>query len=155
MQFEIVSHITGVGTFATASGIREIARLRKRYGRGRWRKRKGIARVRLPNGATCTAELHGMKPPGSAAGSSKSNTCLRNRMAKPRPKEFVVCISNAGYEVSLEPRKIYVAVDDPEAEKLRMVRVVDESGDDYLYPRKMFRAIELPQALRRALLAAA
>jgi hypothetical protein len=70
-------------------------------------------------------------------------------MAKSRPKEFVVCISNAGYEVSLEPRKIYAALNDPEAAKMR---VVDESGKDYLYPKKMFKAIELPQALRKALL---
>ena len=76
-------------------------------------------------------------------------------MVKSRPKEFVVCISNAGYEVSLELRKIYTTLDDPEAAKIRMIRVVDESGDDYLYPKKMFRAIELPQALRKALLAAA
>jgi hypothetical protein len=76
-------------------------------------------------------------------------------MAKSRPKDFVVCISNAGYEVSLEPRKIYASLADPEAARMRMVRVVDESGDDYLYPMKMFRAIELPQALQKLLLAAA
>jgi len=47
MRFEILRNISDVETFATASGIREIARLRRAYGRGRWRKRKGIARVRL------------------------------------------------------------------------------------------------------------
>jgi hypothetical protein len=58
MRFEILSELTDVETFATGSGIREIARLRRRYGRGRWRKRKGVARVRLPDGAVRLAELH-------------------------------------------------------------------------------------------------
>ena len=58
MPFEIIGDISGIETFATASGIREIARLRKLYGRGRWRKRKGIARIRLPNGAIHLTELH-------------------------------------------------------------------------------------------------
>jgi len=51
MRFEIVGEISQIETFAVESAIREIARLRRAYGRGRWRKRKGIARVRLPNGS--------------------------------------------------------------------------------------------------------
>jgi hypothetical protein len=58
MHFEILSEITGIETFATGSGIREIARLRRIHGRGRWRKRKGIARVRLSDGSIHVAELH-------------------------------------------------------------------------------------------------
>ena len=58
MYFEIVGEVTHVETFAVASSIKEIARLRKLYGRGRWRKRKGIARVRLEDGATALAEVH-------------------------------------------------------------------------------------------------
>ena len=58
MRFDILGEISAVETFAAGSGIREIARLRRVYGRGRWRKRKGIARVRLPDGSTHLAELH-------------------------------------------------------------------------------------------------
>ena len=58
MHFEIVGSISQVETFATGSGIREIARLRRLYGRGRWRKRKGIARVRLADGSIHVAEVH-------------------------------------------------------------------------------------------------
>lgn len=58
MRFEILGEISDIETFATASGIREIARLRRIYGRGRWRKRKGVARVRLSDGSTHLAELH-------------------------------------------------------------------------------------------------
>lgn len=58
MRFEILDEISDIETFATGSGIREIARLRRIYGRGRWRKRKGIARVRLTDGSIHVAELH-------------------------------------------------------------------------------------------------
>jgi len=58
MLFEILGDISEIETFATGSAIREIARLRKLYGRGRWRKRKGIARVRLADGSIHLAEVH-------------------------------------------------------------------------------------------------
>ena len=69
-------------------------------------------------------------------------------------KQFVVCLKNEGYEVSLERRKIYRVLPDPEAAKHRQIRVVDESGEDYLYPKSFFAPLELPQAIRRAVLAA-
>jgi hypothetical protein len=58
MWFEVLGEVSDVETIAAGSGIREIARLRRLYGRGRWRKRKGIARVRLANGSIRLAELH-------------------------------------------------------------------------------------------------
>lgn len=58
MRFEILGEISQIETFATGSAIREIARLRRIYGRARWRKRKGIARVRLADGSIHLAELH-------------------------------------------------------------------------------------------------
>ncbi len=58
MDFEIVGELTDVETFASGSGIRELPRLRRIYGKGRWRKRKGVAKVRLADGATRLAELH-------------------------------------------------------------------------------------------------
>jgi len=58
VYFEILSPITQVETFAVGSRIRELARLRKLYGIGRWRKRKGIAKVRLSDGSVHTAEIH-------------------------------------------------------------------------------------------------
>lgn len=70
-------------------------------------------------------------------------------------KRFVVCISNSGYEVSLERRKLYEVRRDAAAEKRGLLRIVDESGEDYLYPAEFFHLIELPQPLRRAVLAAA
>ncbi len=58
MRFQILGEIFEIETFATGSGIREIARLRKVYGRARWRKRKGIARVSLADGSVHMAEIH-------------------------------------------------------------------------------------------------
>ena len=76
-------------------------------------------------------------------------------MAKTAVKQLVVCIKNAGYPVSLEKRKIYVALRDAKAQEHGLVRIVDESGDDYLYPKSLFRAIALPQAVKKAVLNAA
>jgi len=58
MYFEIIGKITNIETIAVGSAIRDIARLRKRHGTGRWRKLKGIATVRLPNGKIRQAEVH-------------------------------------------------------------------------------------------------
>ena len=75
-------------------------------------------------------------------------------MAKSRARELVVCVENDGYPASLEKRKIYVSLRDSAAEKHGMLRIVDESGEDYLYPKSFFRPIALPLAVRRAVLAA-
>lgn len=76
-------------------------------------------------------------------------------MAKPQAKQLVVCVDNEGYSASLEKRKIYVALRDADAEKHGLLRIVDESGDDYLYPKTFFRPIALPQSVRKAVLAVA
>jgi hypothetical protein len=71
-----------------------------------------------------------------------------------KAKQFAICLKNDGYEVSLERRKIYQVLPDADAAKHKQVRVVDESGEDYLYPQSFFAPIELPQPIRRAVLAA-
>jgi hypothetical protein len=76
-------------------------------------------------------------------------------MAKSQAQQLVVCVDNDGYSVSLEKRKIYVASRALGAEKQGLLRVVDESGEDYLYPKTMFRSIALPQSVKKAVLAAA
>lgn len=58
LHFDLISQLTNVETFAVGTGIRELARLRKVYGPGRWRKRKGFATIRLQTGAIVCAELH-------------------------------------------------------------------------------------------------
>ena len=59
--------------------------------------------------------------------------------------KFVVCVKNEGFPVSLEVRKIYRVIADETAAKHQLLRVIDESGEDYLYPADYFVAVELPQ----------
>jgi hypothetical protein len=68
---------------------------------------------------------------------------------------FVVCIKNDDYPASLEKRKIYEVLPDKEADKHQQLRVIDESGEDYLYPESYFIQIELPKAAAQALGSAA
>ena len=63
---------------------------------------------------------------------------------KKQAKRFVVCVKNKGYEASLERNKIYSLVSDPDAEREGDLRVVDESGEDYLYPATLFVPLKPP-----------
>lgn len=67
---------------------------------------------------------------------------------------FVICLQNEGYPASLELWKVYRVLADEKAARHHLVRVVDESGEDYLYPERFFVAIELPHAAEEAYLAA-
>ena len=66
-------------------------------------------------------------------------------------KGFAVCLRNRGFVASLEVRKLYPFIDDPDAEANNLIRVVDESGEDYLYPARLFRKLALPSDIHRAL----
>ena len=81
---------------------------------------------------------------------------MRSHMVRSsaRKRQLVVCVKREGYEVALELRKIYVSIADKDASAHRMLRVIDESGEDYLYPEKLFRAVDLPMPVRRAVLTA-
>ena len=74
-----------------------------------------------------------------------------------KAKRLFICLDNGGYEVSLERLKIYVALPDAKAERTGYLRIIDESGEDYLYPSpsQRFVAAELPVSTRRAVLQAA
>jgi hypothetical protein len=63
---------------------------------------------------------------------------------------FAVCIKNKGYGASLELRKLYQLIADETAAKLHQIRVIDESGEDYLYPEEYFVVVQLPQAAEKA-----
>lgn len=73
---------------------------------------------------------------------------------KAEHSRFVVCVKNRGFAASLELRKVYRVVPDPAAEGHRLMRVVDESGEDYLFPETCFMTIELPAPVARAIAAA-
>jgi hypothetical protein len=58
---------------------------------------------------------------------------------------FVLCVDRGTYQASLEPRKVYRVVADPAAEARSMIRVVDDSGEDYLFPATLFVPIDVPE----------
>ena len=62
-----------------------------------------------------------------------------------RKGRFVLCVQSGTYKASLEPRKVYRVLDDPAAEAKSLLRVVDESGEDYLFPADLFVPIEVPE----------
>lgn len=73
---------------------------------------------------------------------------------EPAPR-FVVCVNNKDYPASLELRKLYQVIADDAAARHHQLRVIDESGEDYLYPEEYFVSVQLPQAGEKAVLRAA
>lgn len=97
-----------------------------------------------------------MRRMASAARKSSASGIL-TKSGKPRRRsaaEFVVCIRNSGYPASLELHKIYRVVPDEEAILEGDLRIVDESGEDYLYPAEWFAPVELPRRVKTSLLRA-
>ena len=89
-------------------------------------------------------------------GSVRRNTKSSGLSAEPKRGEarFVVCVRNTGYPASLELRKLYRLLNDGQASRHHQVRVIDESGDDYLYPEEYFVPVKLPQSAQRIVLRA-
>lgn len=93
-----------------------------------------------------------MKPTALAKKRSiAGGTSTRSRRATGPDRRFVVCIRNDGYEASLERNKIYEIVSDEDAERDGDLRVIDGSGEDYLFAADRFVAIEVPAAVRESL----
>lgn len=90
-----------------------------------------------------------MRDTVSARKKSKLSVLL-NKMKKRHEAQFVVCLKNDDYPASLEVRKIYRVLSDPSATKRRLIRIVDESGEDYLYPLGYFAPIEIPRSVEQS-----
>lgn len=74
-------------------------------------------------------------------------------MKKKASQHFALCVDNSDYKASLIPGKIYRIVKDPKAARDDLIRIVDESGEDYLYHKTMFVLVDLPKALTKKLIA--
>ncbi len=152
MPFEIIGEITRIETIAVGKSIRDLQRLRRLHGRGRWRKVKGVALVRCEAERSVRRSCTGMRRMASA-GRKSSGSGMSTRTGKPRRgARFVVCVENARYPASLELHKIYRVLPDDDAAREGDLRIVDESGEDYLYPTEWFAAVELPRRVRMSLL---
>lgn len=91
--------------------------------------------------------------------SAKKSSSARGTSTSPptttaAARQFAVCVDNSGYEASLERNKIYVVLSDKTAEKEGDLRVIDESGEDYLFSADRFVAIDVPAAVKASLLKA-
>lgn len=84
--------------------------------------------------------------------SSARSTSTRARKPRAAGHQFAVCVDNCGYEASLELNKIYVVLPDKGAENDGELRVIDESGEDYLFSADRFVAIDVPAAVKASLL---
>lgn len=82
--------------------------------------------------------------------SSEKGTSTKSARAG-RKLQFLVCVDNGGYEASLDCNKIYLAIADEEAERTGDFRIVDESGEDYLYAKKRFVPIDVPAIVKASI----
>jgi len=90
-----------------------------------------------------------MKHTASARKSSSArNTSTRSRRQAAKRRRFAVCVQNSGFEASLERNKIYSVLPDEEAERDGDLRVIDESGEDYVFSADRFVRIEVPASVR-------
>jgi len=90
----------------------------------------------------------------SAKKKSNANATSTSRQKRRDESQFVVCVANDGYPASLELHKIYRVLPDNEAKRDGDLRVIDESGEDYLNPSKWFVSVKIPQAVKTSLLRA-
>jgi len=153
MELQILGEIADPAVIAKGVSLRVRTRLYKVYGPGKWRKLKGRATVRLPDGFVVRAEVHWYEAHGVRPKRAEDQALLgAHGMSN---ETFVLCIKSGGYSASLEQRKVYRTMSDPAAEGHGMVRVVDESGEDYLFPTKLFVPIAVPTAAAKAFARAA
>ncbi len=93
-----------------------------------------------------------MKRMALARKNSSSSAASRAEPVSRQPRlSYVLCVRNRGYRASLELRKVYRRIADTWAQSHGLIRIVDESGEDYLYPRHYFVSIPIPRAARAAL----
>lgn len=152
MYFKLVSRIRDVEVIAAGTAIRDRKRLWKNYGKGRWRKLKGTAKVEFTDGTIVRRRFTGTKLMGSARKNTKSSGLASD--SRTGVARFVLCVRNRDYPASLELSKVYRLLKDEQASRHHQMRVIDESGEDYLYPEEYFVPIKLPQAAEKAVLGA-
>src|SRR5689334_806932 len=134
MDFELVGELTAIETIAVNLSIRERKSLKAHYGGRRWRKLKGIGLVRLLNGSVYNAEVHWYEAHGVGRRKMKIKRFLdQDTMAKKhRQPKFAICVANEGCD-DLQVWKLYRVLPDAAATAEGYLRVVDDSGEDYLY----------------------
>jgi hypothetical protein len=156
VRFEILDQIDEIEVIAVGTIIRDLAYLQKIYGSGRVgggssrAKPMSDSRMETSGGLSYT----GMKPTGLAAKTSRLNVIWNETMMSEHKRHFAICVDNSDYEASLILRKVYEIMPDELGAKDELLRIVDESGEDYLYHKSHFIVVEFPLEVEHALLAA-
>ena len=154
MPFEIVGEISQIETIAVGKRIRDLPRLRRVYGTGGGENSRGWPWFDCEAERYAARRCTGMRRMVSAGRKSSANA-MSTRPRKSRRRQavtFAVCVENSGYPASLELHKIYRVVPDQDAAREGDLRIVDESGEDYLYPAEWFAAVEVPRRVKASLL---
>ena len=102
----------------------------------------------MTRNSTGTKHMASAKKKSSLRGPSISG---KLKHAENRQRHYVICVRNDDYAASLELKKLYEVLDDEFGAKHQMIRVIDESGEDYLYPESYFVRVDLPAAVERTL----
>lgn len=139
-SFEIVGNIKNREVIAQGRGIRDLSELKSRYGDGNWRKCKGEATIELPDGRIRRAELHWYEAHGIGKRRIKRKRyygLMRALETTSRAANIVICVRNEGYELDFKPWHVYEVIPD-ETLEISDLRVIDETGEDYIYPASYF-----------------
>jgi hypothetical protein len=153
VSFKIIGRISDVETITSGKGIQEAASITKVV----WRtpleeaERNGNGQAGRWYDVLCGSAL--VRGARYWCKRTKDQADPGNPMKRSEP-QFVVCVKNKGYAASLELRKLYRVVADEAATKLHQIRVIDESGEDYLYPEEYFVPVDLPHSAEKAILRA-
>jgi hypothetical protein len=154
MNFEIIGEIAEVETIAVSASIRILPVLRRRFGHARWRKRKGFAMVRLADETVRHAEIHWFEAHWNRQTAYENQTVLGLKGMTEHQHaslQFAICSKTDDVDL-LTPRRIYQVLPDDSAAKSYYVRVLDNEGEDYLYPADYFIFVEFPHEVEQALL---
>ena len=148
LDFEIVGELTEIVTIAKGTGVRDRARLKKPTAPAAGASAKEPPPCGFPIAEYAWPKFTGTRP--TEARHHAPSVVARKR----REVEFAVCIDNQGYQASLELGKLYRKLPDKEAQAHGLVRIIDESGEDYAYSSSRFHSMKVPSLIERALLPA-
>ena len=154
MDFEIVSEITSIKPIAAGQGVRHRSRLRKLCDGSRWQSCRELLRYDYRMVGYESLRFMGTKYTEWQTRIEGETSILRLVMKKKEPANFLACIDNEVYPASLEVRKLYRLIPNADAEAKGLLRVIDESGEDYAFEGKRFHEITVPRAVEKALLEA-
>ena len=150
VKFDVVGAITNVETIAAGPSVKVRSFLRKTFGRGPLAQAEGCRNSAASERQAATGRT--VRSPRHWQTRFQNQELLGRTMKQPT-KQFALCIENVGNEASLILGKVYRIIPDARAAKDDLVRIVDESGEDYLFDKTQFVFVDFPDAVRKKILA--